>query len=94
MIIPTKLLLEDQRLIDAPYRVHSLDDLNLLEPAGIYTVSRTYDTTKTVLLGAHLDRLEESATLDQYPSGWIACVCAKRYEKPWQPAAMKMHAFA
>ena len=67
MIIPTKLLLEDQRLIDAPYRVHSLDDLNLLEPAGIYTVSRTYDTTKTVLLDAHLDRLEESATLESIP---------------------------
>ncbi|MFA9403243.1 MAG: hypothetical protein ACERKY_09280, partial [Anaerolineales bacterium] len=67
MIIPTKLLLEDQRLIDAPYRVHSLDDLNLLEPAGIYTVSRTYDATKTVLLDAHLDRLEESAALESIP---------------------------
>ncbi len=67
MIIPTKLLLEDQRLIDAPYKVHSLDDLNRLEPAGIYTVSRTYYTTKTVMLDAHLDRLEESAALESIP---------------------------
>jgi len=67
MIIPTKFLLEDQRLIDAPYRVHSLDDLNWLEPAGIYTVSRTYHTTKTVMLDAHLDRLEESAALESIP---------------------------
>jgi len=67
MIIPTKLLLEDQRLIDAPYKVHSLDDLNRLEPAGIYTVSRTYYATKTVMLDAHLDRLEESAALESIP---------------------------
>jgi len=67
MIIPTKLLLEDQRLIDAPYRVHSLDDLNRLEPDGIYTVSRTYYATNTVMLDAHLDRLEESAALESIP---------------------------
>jgi branched-chain amino acid aminotransferase len=67
MIIPTKLLLEDQRLIDAPYKVHSLDDLNRLEPAGIYTVSRTYYATNTVMLDAHLDRLEESAALESIP---------------------------
>jgi len=67
MIIPTKLLLEDQRLIDAPYKVHSLDDLNRLEPAGIYTVARTHYATNTVMLDAHLDRLEESAELESIP---------------------------
>ncbi len=67
MIIPTKLLLEDQRLIDTPYRVHSLDDLNKFEPAGIYTASRTYHTTNTVMLDAHFDRLEESAALESIP---------------------------
>jgi branched-chain amino acid aminotransferase len=68
MIIPTKLLLEDQRLIDAPYTAHSLEDLTGLEPAGIYTTARTYDATKVVMLDAHLDRLEESATLESIPS--------------------------
>ncbi|MEA1977799.1 MAG: aminotransferase class IV [Chloroflexota bacterium] len=67
MIIPTKLLLENQRLIDAPYRVKSLDDLKRFEPAGIYTVSRTYYATKAVMLDAHLDRLEESAALESIP---------------------------
>ena len=67
MSITTKLLLEDQRLIDAPYKAHSLDDLNRPEPAGIYTVARTYYATNTVLLDAHLDRLEESAELESIP---------------------------
>jgi branched-chain amino acid aminotransferase len=67
MNIPTKLLLEDQRLIDTPYRVNSLDDLNRFEPAGIYTSLRTYHTTNTVMLDAHLDRLEESAALESIP---------------------------
>ncbi len=64
MIITTKLLLEDQHLIDAPYKAHSLDELNRLEPAGIYTVARTHYATNTVMLDAHLDRLEESAELE------------------------------
>ncbi len=67
MIITTKLLLEDQRLIDAPYKAHSLDDLNRLEPAGIYTVARTHYATNTVMLDAHIDRLEESAELESIP---------------------------
>ncbi len=67
MIIPTKLLLEDQRLIDAPFTAHSLEDLTGLEPAGIYTTARTYDATNVVMLDAHLDRLEESATLESIP---------------------------
>ena len=67
MDIPTKLLLEDHRLIDAPYKVHSLDDLSRIEPDGIYTVARTYYATKIVMLDAHLDRLEESAELESIP---------------------------
>ncbi len=67
MIITTKLLLEDQRLIDAPYKAHSLDDLNRLEPPGIYTVARTHFAANTVMLDAHLDRLEESAELESIP---------------------------
>jgi len=67
MTIPTKLLLENRRLIDAPFIAHSLDDLTKLEPAGIYTVARTHYVTKIVMLDAHLDRLEESAALESIP---------------------------
>jgi branched-chain amino acid aminotransferase len=35
-----------------------------LEPRGVYTVARTYDATKAVLLDSHLDRLEESSRLE------------------------------
>ena len=34
------------------------------EPAGVYTVARTYQRDKVLLLDAHLDRLEESARLE------------------------------
>ena len=67
MTIPTKVLLENKRLIDAPYKADSLEDLNRLEPAGIYTVARTHYTMNIVLLDAHLDRLEESAALESIP---------------------------
>ena len=67
MTIPTKVLLENKRLIDAPYKADSLEDLNRLEPAGIYTVARTHYAMNIVLLDAHLDRLEESAALESIP---------------------------
>ncbi|GAG54288.1 unnamed protein product [marine sediment metagenome] len=67
MTIPTKLLLDNQRLIEAPYEVRSLEELSILEPDGIYTVARTHDGTKSVLLDAHADRLEESAALESIP---------------------------
>ncbi|MGB2896725.1 MAG: aminotransferase class IV [Anaerolineales bacterium] len=67
MTIQTKVLLENRRLIDAPYKADSLEDLNRLEPAGIYTVARTHYVTNIVMLDAHLDRLEESAALESIP---------------------------
>ncbi|MCJ7567398.1 MAG: aminotransferase class IV [Anaerolineales bacterium] len=67
MTITIKLLLEDQRLIDAPFKASSLEELNRLEPAGIYTVARTHYATNIVMLDAHLDRLEESAELESIP---------------------------
>jgi len=49
-------------LVDVDYASASLDEAARYEPAnGVYTVSNTYHRTRTVLLDAHLDRLEDSA---------------------------------
>ncbi len=49
-------------LRDVDFRATSLSDAEQYEPAdGVYTVSNTYNQTQTLLLDAHLDRLEESA---------------------------------
>lgn len=37
------------------------------EPEGVYTITRTFETNKALLLDAHLDRLEESAALENIP---------------------------
>ena len=50
------------------YDADSLNDAAKHEPAaGVYTVSNTFDTTKTLLLDAHLDRLEDSARRENIP---------------------------
>ena len=57
-----------QGLIDVDYRADSLRDAAQYEPReGVYTVSNTYNTTQTLLLGAHLDRLKSSARLAGIP---------------------------
>ncbi len=49
-------------LVDVPWQAHSLDDAAQHEPRdGVYTVANTFKRTQTLLLGAHLDRLEDSA---------------------------------
>jgi branched-chain amino acid aminotransferase len=46
----------------APYAVDSLADAARQEPHdGVYTITNTYQRTKTLKLDAHLDRLEDSA---------------------------------
>jgi branched-chain amino acid aminotransferase len=64
MSIPVKLLLPDGSLIDAPITADSLNEVALKEAEGIYTVARTFQANRAVLLDAHLDRLEESARLE------------------------------
>lgn len=65
MPIPVKILHSDGILRDAPISADSLNELATKEPEGIYTVARTYQRTKAVLFDAHIERLEESARLEQ-----------------------------
>lgn len=49
-------------LCEVDYQADSLRTAAKFEsPHGVYTVSNTYRATKTLLFGAHLDRLEDSA---------------------------------
>lgn len=49
-------------LFDLEIKANSLQDAARHEPReGVYTVSNTYNRTQTLLLDAHLDRLEDSA---------------------------------
>ncbi len=49
-------------LRDVDFQATSLSDAEQYEPAdGVYTVSNSYHQTQTLLLDAHLDRLEDSA---------------------------------
>lgn len=49
-------------LLDVDFAAASLDEAAEFEPRhGVYTVSNTYHRTQTLLLDAHLDRLEDSA---------------------------------
>lgn len=51
-----------QGLVDVGFSAASLQDSTQYEArAGVYTVSNTFQRTKTLLLDAHLDRLEDSA---------------------------------
>jgi branched-chain amino acid aminotransferase len=51
-------------LHDASYEAESLADAAHHEPqAGVYTVANTFDSTKTLKLASHWDRLEQSAQL-------------------------------
>jgi branched-chain amino acid aminotransferase len=62
MTIPT-CILTPQGVQPTPYQVESLADAASREPQGVYTVGRTFKRDHTLLLDAHLDRLENSAAL-------------------------------
>ena len=54
--------LSNQGLVSVDIGADSLQDASKHEPCkGVYTVSNTYQGTKTLLLDAHLDRMEDSA---------------------------------
>ncbi len=54
--------LTKQGLLDVAEGAASLQEAAKREPRdGVYTVSNTYERSKTLLLDAHLDRLEDSA---------------------------------
>jgi branched-chain amino acid aminotransferase len=67
ILIPVKLLQSDGTLVSAPITANSLREVGSKEPEGVYTVARTFNRTRTVLLEAHLERLEESARLENIP---------------------------
>ena len=55
-------------LEDVGYTADSLKDAARYESKeGVYTVSNTYNRTQTLLLDAHLDRLEDSAKRERIP---------------------------
>lgn len=57
-----------QGLVAVDFSADSLQEATKHEPLhGVYTVSNTYERTKTLLLDRHLDRLEESAGREGFP---------------------------
>lgn len=65
-MIPTAIL-TPAGLEATPYQAESLAEAAPHEPEGVYTITRTYQRDKALLLDAHLDRLEESARLENIP---------------------------
>ncbi len=64
-MMPTTIaILTANGLRPAPYRADSLTEAAYYEPSGIYTVTRTYQRTAALKLDAHLDRMAESAQLE------------------------------
>jgi branched-chain amino acid aminotransferase len=53
-------------LIDAPYMAETLADAATREPEGVYTLGRTYHRDSVLMLDDHLDRLEQSARLENF----------------------------
>lgn len=60
----TAVVLTPEGIEPTAYKSDSLRQLAQQEPQGVYTITRTYQTDKAVLLEAHFDRLEESARLE------------------------------
>ncbi|NPV68855.1 MAG: hypothetical protein HPY64_17135 [Anaerolineae bacterium] len=60
-------ILTPDGLKPTPYTAASLHDAIRYEPAGVYTVTRTFHRTGALELDAHLARLEESARLTGIP---------------------------
>lgn len=73
--------LTKQSLVDIKCGAVNLQEAAKHEPrAGVYTVSNTYDRTKTLLLDAHLERLEDSAQREGF---------ALNYERKRLKAALR-----
>jgi branched-chain amino acid aminotransferase len=63
--MPTTIgILTKNGLIDAAYRAESLTEAVQYEPEGVYTVASTFRRHYALLLDSHLDRMEESARLE------------------------------
>lgn len=64
----TRILTPDGRLQTPDYAADSLKEAAQYEPDdGVYTTFNTLNTTQTIRLSAHLDRLEDSATRENIP---------------------------
>lgn len=57
-------ILTPSGLMPVAYQAHSLADSAPHEPEGVYTIARTFQRDKALLLESHLARLEESARLE------------------------------
>ncbi|MBO9308856.1 MAG: aminotransferase class IV [Chloroflexi bacterium] len=66
MGIPIGILTPDG-LQEAPYSADSLAAAVPFEPEGVYTITRTFNRDHVLMLDEHLDRLEESARLENIP---------------------------
>ena len=53
--------------MDAPYTAESLPEAVQYEPEGVYTVASTFRQNYALLFESHLDRMEESARLENIP---------------------------
>ncbi len=60
-------ILRGGRVEPVPYTATSLADAAAKEPQGIYTVGRTFDRDKVLLMESHFKRLERSAHLEGMP---------------------------
>lgn len=58
-------ILTPNGLTEAPYTAETLTEAVQYETEGVYTLSVTFNRNQTLLLDAHLDRLEESAKLEK-----------------------------
>lgn len=63
-------VLQSNGSLEFEWLTGDLRDLASSSPAGVYTVTRTYQGNRFVLLDAHLDRLKESAALEGIPFDW------------------------
>jgi len=61
------VLLPGGKLEEALLSIQSLEELGRTEPEGVYTITRTFFGNQAVLFDSHLDRLEESARLEEIP---------------------------
>jgi branched-chain amino acid aminotransferase len=67
MTLEAVFLLPGGKIEKVHLSVQSLEELGRTEPEGVYTITRTFLGNQFVLFDAHLDRLEESAQLEEIP---------------------------
>lgn len=61
------LILTPRGAQTAPYSADTLTEAAEYEPDGVYTLGRTYSRDHVLLFDQHMDRLEESARLENIP---------------------------